>query len=184
MKPLHCKTGLDAYCSRDSFITMKIESLFTTLISSRGWHVYQKSTWKNPKKDEALSFKKETEPVALRFDPFSIAFTRKSIEYLTPLTVGHIPLEIPRFVYFFLERRGKMEAKVQRTKCEKSSIPKGSLEIVTQMTFKIEEEKKRFLLRLVDLIKKITRRQSQKHMNSLRTKKMGPAMKITLMMKI
>ena len=153
MKPLHCKTGLDAYCSRDSFITMKIESLFTTLIGSRGWHVYQKSRWKNPKKDEALSFKKEIEAVALRFDPFSIAFTRKSIEYLTPLTVGHIPLEISRFVYFFLDRRGKMEAKVQRTKCEESSIPKGSLEIVTQVTFKIEEEKKRFLLRLVDSIK-------------------------------
>ena len=60
------------------------------------------------KGDEALSFKKETDPTALRFDPFSIAFTRKSIKYLTPLTVGDIPLEISRFVYFFLERGGKM----------------------------------------------------------------------------
>ena len=103
MKLLHCKTVLDAYCSRDSFIAMKMESSFTTLIGSRGWHVYQKSTWKNPKKDEALSFKKETDPVALAlsFDPFSITFTRKSIKYLTPLMVEHIPLEISRFVYFF-----------------------------------------------------------------------------------
>ena len=73
---------------------MKMESSFTTLIGSRGWHVNQKLTWKNPKRDEALSFKKETDPVALRFDPFSIAFTRKSIEYMTLLTVGHIRLEI------------------------------------------------------------------------------------------
>ena len=90
MKPLHCKRVLDAHFSRDSFIqmiAMKMESSFTTLIASRGW--YQKSTWK----DEALSFKKETDPVALRFHPFSIAFTRKSIEYLTALTVGHILLE-------------------------------------------------------------------------------------------
>ena len=58
MKPLHCKTVLEAYCSRDSFIAMKIESSFTTLVGLRGWHVYQKSTWKNPKKVEALSFKK------------------------------------------------------------------------------------------------------------------------------
>ena len=42
MKPLHCKTVLDAYCSRDSFIAMKMESFFTTLFGSRGWHVYQK----------------------------------------------------------------------------------------------------------------------------------------------
>ena len=111
---------------------------------------------KNPKKDEALSFKKETDPVALKFDPFSIAFTRKSIEYLTSLTVWHLPLEISRFVYFFLERGEKMEAKVYQTKCEKFPIPKGGLEIwfeIWPVTFEIEEEKKHFLLRLVDFIK-------------------------------
>ena len=114
MKLLYCKTVWDAYCSRNSFIAMKVESSFTTLIASRGWHVYQKLTWKNSRKDEALSFKKETDLVALRFDHFSIASTRKSIEYLTPLPVG----DISRFVYFLLQRGGKMEAKVYRTKCE------------------------------------------------------------------
>ena len=61
MKLLHCKTVLEAYCSRNSIIEMKMESSFTTLISSRGWY-NQKSTWKNLKIDEALSFKKETDP--------------------------------------------------------------------------------------------------------------------------
>ena len=75
-------------------------------------------------KDESLSFKKEIDLAALRFDPFSIAFKRKSIEYLTPLTVGHRPLEISRFVYFFLKRGGKMEPKVYRTKWKESPIPK------------------------------------------------------------
>ena len=36
MKPLHCKTVLDAYCSRDSFIAMKMDSSLITLIGSRG----------------------------------------------------------------------------------------------------------------------------------------------------
>ena len=129
MKPLHCKLVLDAYCSRDSFIAMKMESSFTAVIGSHGWHVYQNSTWKNAKKYEALSFKKEADPVALRFDLFSLALTRKSIKYLTPLTVRHIPLEIARFVYFSLERGGKMEAKVYQIECGESPIPKGSLEI-------------------------------------------------------
>ena len=44
-----------------------------------------------------------------------------------------------------------MEAKVYRTKCEESPIPKDSLEI--QGGFNIEEEKNYFLLRLVDLSK-------------------------------
>ena len=121
-----------------------MESPFTTLIGSRGWHVYQKLTWKNSKKDGALSFKKETNPVALRLDPISIAFTRKSIEYLTPLTTGHIPFEISRFVYLFLERGGKMEVKVYRTKCEESPVPKGGLEIVTQVTLKLKKKKSAF----------------------------------------
>ena len=60
MKPLHCKLVLDAYCSRDSFIAMKMESSFTAVIGSHDWHVCQNSTWKNPKKYEALSFKKLT----------------------------------------------------------------------------------------------------------------------------
>ena len=129
MKPLHCKPVSDAYCSRNSFIAMKMESSFTAIFGSHGWHVYQTSTSKNPKKDEALSFKKEADPVVLRFDPFSLALTRKSIEYLTPRTVRHTPLEIARFVYFFSERGGKMEAKVYQIECEESPIPKGSLEI-------------------------------------------------------
>ena len=44
-----------------------------------------------------------------------------------------------------------MEAKVYRTECKESPVPIDGLEIVTQETFKIEE-KKSFLLRLVDLI--------------------------------
>ena len=120
-----------------------MEASYTTLVGSRGWHVYQKSTWKRPKKDELLSLRKETDAVALKFDPYSIAFTRKTIVYLTPVVVGHVPLEISRFVYFFLERGGSVEAKVYRTKCEVSPIPKGGLEIITQVTFKIHEDKKK-----------------------------------------
>ena len=111
---------------------------------------------------------------------------------------------------------------------EESPIPKGGLEILTQVTFKIEEEKKRFLLRLVDLIKEnyempkseahtaqkmkfsiknFSSKCDQIHsflriwshilekslmegffvcsdMKLLRTKKMGSAMKITLMTRI
>ena len=115
------------------------------MVGSRSWHVYQKSTWKRPKKVKLSSLRKETDVVALKFDPYSIAFTRKTIEYLTPVVVGHVPLEISRFVYFFLERGGSIEAKVYQTKCEVSPIPKGGLEIITQVTFKIHEDKKKYL---------------------------------------
>lgn len=47
-----------------------------------------------------------------------------------------------------------MEAKVYRARCEESSIPKGGLEIVTLVTFKICDEKKRYLSRLVEWVQK------------------------------
>ena len=67
--------------------------------------------------------------MGLRFDLFSIAFARTSIEYLTPLTFGHKPSEISKFAYFFLEDSKKMEAKEYQTKCEESPVPKEVLEI-------------------------------------------------------
>ena len=127
IKPLHCKTVLNAYCDRYSFIAMKMESSFTTRIGSHGWHVYQKLTWKNPKKDEVSSFKKEADPVALRFDPFSLTFTRKSIEYFAPLRVGHIPLEIARFIYFLFGERWKHGGKGISNKVWGISNSKGQL---------------------------------------------------------
>ena len=45
-----------------------------------------------------------------------------------------------------------MEAKMYRTKYERSPRPKGGLEIVLQVTFKIVNGK-RYLSRLIDLIK-------------------------------
>ena len=127
MKPLHCKTVLEAYCDRDSLIAMKMESSFATLIGSHGWHVYQKSTWKNPKKDEALSFKNKADLVALRFDPFSLVFTKKSFEYFAPLRVGHIPLEIARFNYFLFGVRWKHGGKGISNKVWGISNSKGQL---------------------------------------------------------
>ena len=53
---------------------------------------------------ECVDEKKKDDTAALPNSFGPIAFTRKSIEYLTPLVVGHIPLEISRFVSFFLER--------------------------------------------------------------------------------
>ena len=43
-------------------------------IASRGYHVYGKSIWSNPKKGECLIGEQETDPVALLEDPYAIAW--------------------------------------------------------------------------------------------------------------
>ena len=73
-----------------------MDSTYTTLIGSRGWHVYGKPTWKN----EVVQVKKEINPIALEIDPCAIAFTRKSVDCLVPVTVGHVPLEVSRVIFF------------------------------------------------------------------------------------
>ena len=52
-----------------------------------------------------------------------------------PYIVGHIPLEILRYVWFFLVRGGKFEAKMHDPRYRPSPIPKGGLEIILQATF-------------------------------------------------
>ena len=53
---------------------------------------------------------------------------------------------------FFLDRGGLVEGKVYDEKYRPSPIPKGGLEIVLEVTFKIQDEKWRYLKRLTELI--------------------------------
>ena len=124
----------------------------TTLIASRGWHFYGKNVWQNPRREEILRVKKEENHTALLIDPHAVAFTRKSKQRLVPDIVGHIPLEISRFIWFFLDRGGRCSARVYSSRYRPSPIPKGGLEIIVKMTFTIVDEKKRYLERLRELI--------------------------------
>ena len=69
-----------------------------------------------------------------------------------PYIVGHIPLEISSYVWFFLDRGGKVEAKVHDPRYRPSPIPKGRLEIILQATFSISDEKRVYIQRLQELI--------------------------------
>ena len=131
-----------------------METSYQTLIASRGWHVYGQNVWLNPQRDETLRVKKEESHDALIHDPHSVAFTRKSRARLTPDVVGHFPLEISRYVWFFLNRGGRVTGMVHDPRYRRSPIPMGGLEIIIKVTFTIAEEKKRYLERLRELIAK------------------------------
>ena len=129
-----------------------MELTYTTRISSRDFHVYGKTVWRNPKRGEKIEVRKESSEIALLIDPHAIAWTRKSKARLVPDVVGHVPLELSRFIHFFLDRGGKLAATVFDENFRPSPIPKGGLEILLQVTFKIQEDKRRYLDRLKDLI--------------------------------
>ena len=56
--------------------------------------------------------RKESSEIALLIDPHAIAWTRKSKARLVTDVVDHVPLELSRFIHFFLDRGGKLTAKV------------------------------------------------------------------------
>ena len=129
-----------------------METSYQTLIACRGWHVYGKTIWPNPRHGETLNAKKEDNEAALVHDPYSIAITRKTRARLVADIVGHFPLEISRFIWFFINHGGRVRCIVHDPKYRPSPIPKGGLEIILKVTFAIEDENKRYLERLRNLI--------------------------------
>ena len=87
-------------------------------------------------------------------DPYSIAWMFKRVNKLVPDVVGHIPQEIYRFVWFFIERRGTVNGEVVDGKCHRSPISNGGLEILLTVTFGLPGVKRRYLERLIGLINK------------------------------
>lgn len=82
---------------------------------------------------------------ALLVDQCAVTWMMKSKEKLVADVAGHIPKEIPHFVYFFLHHGGSVDATVEDERYRPSPIAKGGLEIVLRAKFKIKDSK-RFLL--------------------------------------
>ena len=55
-----------------------METTFKCDLASRGWHVYGKTVWANPKEGEILYAEKEQNKIALMHDPYSVAWKIKS----------------------------------------------------------------------------------------------------------
>lgn len=113
---------------------------FSKSIASRGYHVYRFSTWKNIKKDQKCTFAFETREEALNIDKYSIAIQIFPKDRVAPVTVGHVPLELSRYVYFFMKLGGKVSGYVLSTTYRPSPIPEGGLEIPLMVKFEHEEE--------------------------------------------
>ena len=131
-----------------------MESILSCKIASRGWHYYGKNTWKRPKKDEIVFAEKESSKTALEHDPYSIAWKKKNKSKITADVVGHVPKEISRVLFFFKSRGGKVVGRVLDEKCYPSPIPKGGLEILLMVQFKIADEKRKYMERLKEIVTK------------------------------
>ena len=95
---------------------------------------------------------REKNPVALKIDPYSVAWMLKKKDKLVPIVVGHVPREISRFVSYFIHYGGRLAGIVLSPECKSSPIPKGGLETILKVKFSIEDSYRKVLKRLKELI--------------------------------
>ena len=74
-----------------------------------------------------------------------MAWKIKRADRLIAVTVGHVPREISRAVWFFLERGGSLTGKVAEEIYRPSPIAKGGLEILLLVEFKLSDQERNTL---------------------------------------
>ena len=117
--------------------------------ASRGYHVYR-DVWR-PVRGEILEIENDYGNV---HDPFALSLNahlnRRRLAMYD--IVGHIPREISRFCYYFLNYGGSLHARVRDTQHRRSPIPKGGLEIPILLIIKKNEADSRVFEKMKELI--------------------------------
>ena len=90
---------------------------FSAEVGSRGYHVCRNASWYQIYVIQAAVVHKEK-----NIDPYCCAIMVTRIDKIGPVTVGHVPREISRFVYFFLHEQGAISGTVVDTEPRISPI--------------------------------------------------------------
>ena len=77
---------------------------FQAKIASRGYHVFKETTWTEAKVDVKIEI--DTNKKSINIDPYARAIRAKNHFFDIWKTVGHIPREISRHVFFFVKEEG------------------------------------------------------------------------------
>lgn len=108
---------------------------FSAIIGSRGYHVYRQNEWTNISTNQVVNVCKETSANSIANDPYCCKITIQRKDRVGAVTVGHIPREISRFVYYFLQEGGSIYGSVVDTQPKVSPIPQGGLEVPLLLHF-------------------------------------------------
>ena len=95
----------------------------------RGYHVYR-TKWKPHLKHPPIFKQKRNN----EHDRFPVAGQTNLPGTLSPSTVGHIPLELLRYIWYALERGASVNAEVKSVKYKPSPLVQGGLEIPIKVT--------------------------------------------------
>ena len=104
-------------------------------------HVFKETTWNNVKQGDSVRVDLETNKLSKNFHPYAFVICMKNQFFNLQKTVGHIPREISRHVYYFIKTKGGfVNSSVISTKYRPSPIPSGGLEIPLLLKFLCSEQ--------------------------------------------
>ena len=83
---------------------------------------------------------KEVNNISIDIDPYCCRITIKRVDRIEPLTVGHAPRELSRFIFYFIQEGVLLTGTVASTTSRISPIPKGGLEVPISMHFTHENK--------------------------------------------
>ena len=106
---------------------------FQAAIVWRRYHVYKETTWSNAKVNDKVKIEIETNQSSIAIDPYACAVKANGKYFHGWKTVGRVPREISRYIYFCIKNKITCNAKSLNYK--PSLIPSGWLEIPLQLTF-------------------------------------------------
>ena len=83
-------------------------NIFTAETGSLAYHVYREITWRNVSLHQQVKVLKETNSMSIDTDPCCCKITIKRVGRIGDITVGHIPRELLRFVFYFIHEGGSV----------------------------------------------------------------------------
>ena len=86
---------------REEFKTFKMVYSFQATVAAQGYHVYKNTAWDQAKVGDKVLVEIESDKKSKETDPYCCSI-RTSVNKQNK-TVGYIPREISRHVYFFLK---------------------------------------------------------------------------------
>ena len=101
----------------------------------RGYHVYCTS-WK-PILKRQVSFKQEKDS---KHDWFAVAGQTMFPVTLIPSTIGHIPIELSRYIWHALQREADIKGEIIAIKYKPSPLVQGGLETPVEVAVKWDDK--------------------------------------------
>ena len=110
---------------------------------SRGYHVFIETTWNNIKEGGSVRVGLEINKLSKNVDPYACAIREKNHFFKSWKTVGHIPKEICRHVYYVIKTEGGfVNGSIISTKYRPLPILCGGLEIPLLLKLSCPEQKR------------------------------------------